>query len=402
MQSTGIDNPKPREQFMTNIISQIQQWHREHKEVLLCMDANNNVSDPKATIACLFSETDLIDLHYHRYPSQKKPATHQRGSHPINLIAGSPLFEQAMVASWIHSFGNPVMIKGDHRMLGIDFDPDTLFGNTPSPLAPLHLCGVNSCHPQKVDKFCKRVITRCNQLQLAERIKDLKSMPHWDQAQFDKLELIDRQLTTILLNADKHCTPTSPAPWLPELNQAYLRHQFWAISLTAKRAKRDMTEILESLKRRLHQDPVNHKTRNNLISSNLRRAQKDLCKAKHEADALRKQHLEEALNDAHAANQRKQTKALTHLIRAKQNKHCYTAFQQHTKPKSSGGLAYIKITNDNDQPDQLILDPEEMNDTLLSYSHEHFMKAQGSPFTIDPLNRLLNYNGLTPLGNQIL
>jgi len=163
-----------------------------------------------------------------------------------------------------------------------------------------------------------------------------------------------------------------------------------------------MTAILESLKKRLHDDPINHVTRNQSISSNLRRAQKDLRKAKHEADALRKQHLEQSLNDARAANQRKKTKALTHLIRAEQNKRCYAAFRQHTKPKSSGGLAYIKITNDNDQPDQLILDPEEMNDTLLSYSRDHFAKAQGSPFTVDPLNRLLQYDGLTPLGNQIL
>jgi len=127
-----------------DIILQIQKWRSEHKEVLLCMDANENVSDPKARLARLFSETDLIDLHYHCYPSVKKPATYQRGSHPIDLMAGSPLFEHAMVASWIHSFSDPAMIKGDHRMLGIDFDPEILFGNTPSPLATPHLRGVKS------------------------------------------------------------------------------------------------------------------------------------------------------------------------------------------------------------------------------------------------------------------
>jgi len=28
--------------------------------------------------------------------------------------------------------------------------------------------------------------------------------------------------------------------------------------------------------------------------------------------------------------------------------------------------------------------------------------AQGTPFTVDPLNCLLQYNGIMPLGNQIL
>jgi len=48
------------------------------------------------------------------------------------------------------------------------------------------------------------------------------------------------------------------------------------------------------------------------------------------------------------------------------------------------------------------MDPDDMDDTLLDYSQEHFAKAQGSPFTMDPLQCLLNYDGLTPFGNQVL
>jgi len=77
----------------------------------------------------LFTETDLIDLHYHRNPALKKPATHQRGSKAIDLIAGSPLVATALLHAWMHPFGDPVLIKGDHRLLGIDLDPEVLFGN---------------------------------------------------------------------------------------------------------------------------------------------------------------------------------------------------------------------------------------------------------------------------------
>jgi len=85
--------------------------------------------------------------------------------------------------------------------------------------------------------------------------------------------------------------------------------------------------------------------------------------------------------------------ALTYLIQAEQNHCCYTAFCQHTKPKSQGGLGYIT---------EIILDQDEMNNTLLEHSHTHFAKAQGSPFTVEPLMQLLQYDGLTPLGNQVL
>jgi len=39
---------------------------------------------------------------------------------------------------------------------------------------------------------------------------------------------------------------------------------------------------------------------------------------------------------------------------------------------------------------------------LLEYSHTHFATAQGTPFTVDLLHHLLQYDGITPLGNQIL
>jgi len=71
-------HPNPRKQFLVYL-----QWCDLGKEVLIGMDANKNVNDPNAKIAEIFDETDLIDLHYHRYPVQPKLATHQRGSHQL-------------------------------------------------------------------------------------------------------------------------------------------------------------------------------------------------------------------------------------------------------------------------------------------------------------------------------
>jgi len=55
------------------------------------MDVNDNIDDPKLDVARLFQETDMMDLHYHKYTGTQKPATQQRGSNAINVIAGSPL-----------------------------------------------------------------------------------------------------------------------------------------------------------------------------------------------------------------------------------------------------------------------------------------------------------------------
>jgi len=88
------------------------------------------------------------------------------------------------------------------------------------------------------------------------------------------------------------------------------------------------------------------------------------------------------------------------LIRAERNRQCYACFCQHTKPKAPGGLAYITI-QDNNGAQQPILDQQELETTLLEYSRTHFAQANGSPFTVEPLNRLLQYDGLTSFGDQI-
>jgi len=56
----------------------------------------------------------------------------------------------------------------------------------------------------------------------------------------------------------------------------------------------------------------------------------------------------------------------------------------------------------DDHPPTTILDQDNMNQALLEYSRSHFTTAQGSPFTVEPLKHLLEYDGLTMFGNRVL
>jgi len=260
---------------------------------------------------------------------------------------------------------------------------------------------VISKHPQKVTKFCKRVVTRCNHQHLATRIQALQALTTLDDSHLKELEAIDRCLTTILLEADKHCSPPYSDPWSPELNQAYLRHRLWSITVSAHRNHRDMSDVLQSIRARLTPSPDDAEESTRSPSANLRRAQKRLKQVKRAAARLRQQHLDAVLNEARAAKQHKKTAALTYLIWAEQNKRCFHAFRQHTKPRSAGGLAHIITQSEETQAPVTVIEREEMEEILLEYCRNHFATAQGTPFTTEPLNHLLQYDGLTKFGKLI-
>jgi len=132
----GVPNPNLCQQFISDLTMQINSWRQQHKEVLVGLDANESVDDPRSKIMRLMAETDLIDLHHHCYPSSNKPATHQHGSHPIDLILGSPCLASTLVHAWILPFGDPPLIKGNHHLLGLEFNAKTLFGSKPNQPSP--------------------------------------------------------------------------------------------------------------------------------------------------------------------------------------------------------------------------------------------------------------------------
>jgi len=253
------------------------------KDIILGMDANEDVDHPQSDIMRLFNETDLIDLHTHCYPATPKPATHQRGSRPIDIIAGSPRCASAVCRAWILPFGMPPTIKGDHRLMGLDFDTELLFGSSPTnPMATIPR-GVNSKHELHVSKFCKETVIECNKYRIRERLDLLTSKIHLSEDDLKELESIDERITKILVLADHRCCPLSGTPWSLAIQTAWLRHRYWSLRLTAFRTKKDFSAAIKAIEARL--DPTEIPLiPGKSLSAHLKQAQKQLREARHEAE----------------------------------------------------------------------------------------------------------------------
>jgi len=111
----GHQSPKPRNQFVDNIIQLINTWRNNHKAVLLCIDANENPQKPSTTrIYHIFTKANLLDLHSHQHPGQCRPSMYNWGTNHIELCAGSIEFTNALEAAWYSPFGEPAGLKRDH------------------------------------------------------------------------------------------------------------------------------------------------------------------------------------------------------------------------------------------------------------------------------------------------
>jgi len=129
--SQGNTQPKPCKQFINDLVHQVQQWHQQNFEVLLCLDADKDVENltPLKDLGQLIAVTNLADTHDTKYPNHPCPAMHQRGIQPIDIILASPQFINAITATYILPFGQPITMPEDHCTLGVDLDPQLLFGN---------------------------------------------------------------------------------------------------------------------------------------------------------------------------------------------------------------------------------------------------------------------------------
>jgi len=84
-----------------------------------------------------------------------------------------------------------------------------------------------------------------------------------------------------------------------------------------------------------------------------------------------------------------------------ENRHCFSLVRLALKPQK-GGLTHLLIPSNTDPTDwQTITDVDAMETQLLQQGKQHFQKAEGTPYTQEPLKSLLSTDSLTPFGEWI-
>jgi len=401
--SQGHIQPKPRQQFIDDLIKQVQAWRQQQIEVLVCLDANEDAEalNPLKDLGQLLAEKDLIDIHATKFPQQPRPATHQRGTRPIDVIFVSTRFVDATTVAYILPFGVPITMPGDHRTLGIDLDTQILFGNkSPPPTRFQQVRGVQSNAIPTVQRFCDLTVQGWEKFNIVERIAPLKKLNEFTQHDHKLLDEIDQDLTSIIVQADRQCAKFRTTPWSPKLHNAYVEHRYWALQASALKTGRNYDHLLKQIRAKLGITSTD-KNHRKTIQTNLQCLQKTFREIRKEAADHRKAFLDELMVAAKATKNKQCQQLIRHLKTAKDNRRCFALTRAIMKPHSAGGLTHILDTPDQGITWTTIDKKENMEQKLLAHSQNHFSQAHSTPYTTEPLNELLGYDGLTEFGDKV-
>jgi len=164
------------------------------------------------------------------------------------------------------------------------------------------------------------------------------------------------------------------------------------------RHQKDYTAALNRIIKKLKASPENGKT----ISANLREKRRQLRKIRHDAASKRQEHLNSLLAAAHETKDKSKRKLILHLKRTEKNQCCFSLHRHYMKLTPLGASQNYGSLPPKTTKWITITDPHMMDQELLAYCQHHFSNSFGTPFTIPPLAPLLNYDGLTKFGQEVL
>jgi len=127
----GHVSPDLQGQFIMDLITQIQMWHTTGHGIILCMDINESATttSKKSSISRLLTEMDLIYLQQSQIPYHTRPPTYNHGLSTIDVLLGNPKLIPHITATALMPSGIPENLSGNHCMVIINSDSQSLLGN---------------------------------------------------------------------------------------------------------------------------------------------------------------------------------------------------------------------------------------------------------------------------------
>jgi len=205
---------------MVELIEEIRNWQQLGELLLVMGDFNDDTAQP--SFKQRMQEVGLVDAlaSLHRQPHLP---TYNRGATPIDAIYASPGLLLGASGGYLE-FEDGLL--SNHRGLWLDLRKEILWGGKDNLCVGGHARRLKCEDPHVVKKYNKHLLASIQKFKLLEKVDQLQQMEHIKAAELDN---IDQQLTSVHLEAEKHChkIKAGRVAWCPMLMQAIQAIQYW-------------------------------------------------------------------------------------------------------------------------------------------------------------------------------
>ena len=201
-------------------------------------------------------------------------------------------------------------------------------------------------------------------------------------------------MTRLMLSCEKQLHKLSPTPFSSKLAQACLAVSILKLHLRMKRYNVDKTVSIKAFQAKC-KTPVPLPDSIPETNNALQKARKLVKQIRKCAIAEREEFLALLIagcNDPEVVKRIKQAEEL---------KRSYEKIKHIMRPSSAALVTQVEVPDDGLPPKQCqkwkrIIDPKEVTKIIFDRNVKHFQGADGTPFTVEPLASLFNWNATSP------
>ena len=391
----------PRKAFISDLQAFIVHCQSEAEDIIVAGDFNETLNETSSGMGDVATHCGLADLFSTRIGNPNIPATYQRGTKRIDYILISPPLLIHVKAAGYDPFG--YRLPSDHRGMYVDLDTVAIFGHEPAKLSPMIKRDFTTANPETVRQYINSKMNYLKEHRFFERLMDLE---HMERPNHPFAEALDRDLQRASFHAARKCSRRQTAPWSPKLAAAWAELHFYRTAHASLTTNANCQPAMQRLRDKWPHLP--RETPNSIpeIQQQQREAIQKLKNIRHEAQALRKEYLNQKAEMYTEMGSNGKAKIVQRLIRAETQKQVYSKLQYlRNKDDSTMGLSKLKIprqgsiTDTNtlkglpDTPDywETITVPSEIEGLLLERNQAHFGQAEGTPLTKPPFTADIGY-----------
>jgi hypothetical protein len=213
-------NPDPIKAFCVDLETEMKKWIDNGYEILLMIDANEEVGLRAGGLSSIISSAGLFDLLDDRHKVPRYPNTYARGTKRIDYIFGTECIRQHCVSSGILPFGYGY--PSDHRPIFVRCNIEKVLCTEIHPLESLTTRLIMDATPKEREKFITELdwhYTAQNHYEQLQLLWDI-SPAEWGKAHEDEFNKCDTQHIVGMLAAEKKTCKKKTTAWSPSYSSA--------------------------------------------------------------------------------------------------------------------------------------------------------------------------------------